>query len=392
MPKPMCVAVHHGLCITAFGTVNPCCSSQPFTKIDEIKNITEHWFSKNTDLQKARDAEWRGDYISECEFCYIKEKKGIMSRKEKMRRWWPEINEEYTKNNPHDIVHMDISFGNSCNQKCIMCSSRFSSKWLEDDKMLVKEASFIRNELDAVEKNWSLSYEKIDEILALITKETKKVEFKGGEPMYDKRFYYFVENAIKINPDILFHVCTNGSFFNKKSIDFINNIPKIHIDISIDGIGDMYNWIRGFDYNTIFENIICFLENCKVDPSINYTTMRYNIDRFEQMYNWIADLSEKYNKKINWYLSQVVTNPKYMSPEYAEKEQIIKAIDQLKYIRNNPRNLKLPIGYNEQVERMITFFETKCIPNSLTNKDEILIQKTDEYMKNIRGYDFGINL
>ena len=392
MPKPMCVAIHHGLCITAFGTVNPCCSSTPFTKIDEIKNITEHCFSKDTDLQEARNAEWRGDYIPACKFCYLKEQKGIMSRKEKMRKWWPLINEEYTKNNPHDIVHMDISFGNSCNQKCIMCSSRFSSKWLEDDKILVKEASFIRHPSDAVEKNWSLSYEKIDEIISLITKETKKIEFKGGEAMYDKSFFFFIKKQIEQNQVILFRVCTNGFFFNKKSVDFINSIPKIQIDLSVDGIDDIYTWIRGFDYNTIFENIKYFLENCKVEPSINYTTMRYNIDKFDQMYNWIADLSEKYNKKINWYLSQVVTTPKYMSPVYAPKEKIVVAIEQLKYIITNPRNLKLSLTYYEQVQRMITFFETQCLPAMLTNADKVLIQTTDEHMKKIRGYDFGYNL
>ena len=81
-----------------------------------------------------------------------------------------------------------------------------------------------------------------------------------------------------------------------------------------------------------------------------------------------------------------------MSPVYAPKEKIVVAIEQLKYIITNPRNLKLSLTYYEQVQRMITFFETQCLPAMLTNADKVLIQTTDEHMKKIRGYDFGYNL
>jgi len=392
MPKPMCSAIHHGLCITAFGTVNPCCSSAPFTKINQIKNITEHWFANDTDLQSARDNEWQGNDLPACTHCYLKDEKGIMSRKAKMSKWYPFIDEEYTKKNPYDIVHMDISFSNTCNQKCIMCTSRFSSQWLEDDKILVEEAPFIRGKSNIMEKNWSLSYEQIDQIIALITNETKKIEFKGGEPMYDKRFYYFVEKAMEINPNILFSVCTNASFFNKQSIDFINTIPKIRIDVSIDGIDRMYNWIRGYNFNKVDESFRFFLKNCKVKPILNFTTMRYNLDRFEQMYNWVADLSEEYNKPIDMHFTQIVQNPVYMSPEYADKGRIIDAIKQLRYINTDPRNIKpFPIFY-ERNKIMIEFLETQCLPKEITKEDEYLIAETDKQMEKIRGYKFDTNM
>lgn len=392
MPKPMCSAIHHGLCITAFGTVNPCCSSPPFTKIDQIESITDHWFAKDTDLQAARDNEWEGGVLPACTHCYLKDEKGIMSRKAKMTKWWPFIDEEYTKKNTYDIVHMDISFGNTCNQKCIMCNSRFSSQWLEDDRILVEDAPFVRNKFNMVEKNWSLSYEQIDQIVALITKETRYIEFKGGEPMYDKRFYYFVEKAMEINPDIIFNVCTNASFFNKKSVDFINSIPNINIDVSIDGIGKMYNWIRGFDFDKVNESFRYFLKNCNSRIIVNYTTMRYNLDRFEQIYNWAADLTEEYGRTVNISFTQIVQNPTYMSPEYADKDRITSAIEQLKHINTDPRNIKpFPIFY-ERNEMMIKFLETQCLTKEISDNDKHLIAETDRHMERIRGYKFDSNM
>lgn len=392
MPKPMCSAIHHGLCITAYGTVNPCCTSDPFTKIDQIESITDHWFAKDTDLQAARDNEWEGGVLPACTHCYLKDEKGIMSRKAKMIKWWPFIDEEYTKKNTYDIVHMDISFGNTCNQKCIMCNSRFSSQWLEDDRILVEDAPFVRNKFNTVEKNWSLSYEQIDQIVALITKETRYIEFKGGEPMYDKRFYYLVKKAMEVSPDIIFNVCTNASFFNKKSVDFINSIPNINIDVSIDGIGKMYNWIRGFDFNKVDESFRYFLKHCKARPMLNYTTMRYNLDRFEQMYNWAADLTEEYSRSINMHFTQIVQNPKYMNPEYADKDTIKKAIDQLHRINEDPRKINpLPIFY-ERNNMMIKFLETQCLTKEITEDDKLLIAQTDSHMEKIRGYKFDPNM
>ena len=42
MTKPFCNAVRHGLAITAYGAVNPCCASLDFTHISNIDNIVDY--------------------------------------------------------------------------------------------------------------------------------------------------------------------------------------------------------------------------------------------------------------------------------------------------------------------------------------------------------------
>ena len=42
MAKPICSAVQHGLAITAYGAVNPCCASGDFKHITEIDNIVDY--------------------------------------------------------------------------------------------------------------------------------------------------------------------------------------------------------------------------------------------------------------------------------------------------------------------------------------------------------------
>ena len=50
-----------------------------------------------------------------------------------MLNWFPFADEQWSLKNKDTYIHMDISFGNTCSQQCIMCNSNFSSKWLKHD-------------------------------------------------------------------------------------------------------------------------------------------------------------------------------------------------------------------------------------------------------------------
>ena len=217
MAKPICSAVQHGLAITAYGAVNPCCASGDFKHITEIDNIVDY-VRNNKELQDKRAIEYTDEWLPECTGCDSKSQKGLISRKDKMLNWFPFADEQWSLGNKDTYIHMDISFGNTCSQQCIMCNSNFSSKWLKYDLELNEsnESSkkFARNFNIMALKNWSLSHEQLDQIASLVSYETRMIEIKGGEPLYDKRFNYFVQAVLQRNPNVKISTNTNGIHFN----------------------------------------------------------------------------------------------------------------------------------------------------------------------------------
>jgi molybdenum cofactor biosynthesis enzyme MoaA len=387
MAKPMCSAVHHGLCITAYGAVNPCCSSSDFVHINDIENIHDYFYNGKI-LNDARKVEYSDQWLNECFSCRTKGEKGIVSRKDKMQQWYPYANESFTEKNTYAIIHMDISFGNSCNQKCIMCNSRFSSQWLKDDIEMIENAPYIRNwKTNYIPKNWSISYEHLDQIVDLVTEHTQKIEIKGGEPLYDKRFSYFIEKVIEKNPNIKISTNTNGTHFNDKNIEMLNKIKNINIDVSFDGTGKVFEWIRNWSWDDAVENFHRCLKEVKHHPNLNYTTMVYNVDHFEEFYNWAAKISHQYGKGITCNFTQVVTSPKFLSPEYASKERLRSGLSQIEKIIQDPEGIcthsKIFKPRLEVLHNFIKLSYDKTFSNDFYQNFE----KTHDYMVNVKGWD-----
>jgi len=393
MANPVCSAVQHGLCITAYGAINPCCSSLDFKHITEIDSIVDY-IRNDSELEEARQIELTDKWLNECRYCKTKSEKGLISRKDKFLDWYKFADKEWSVENKNVIVHMDISFGNTCSQQCIMCNSNFSSKWLNYDKELVEtiteedDRKFARN-FDLLKlKNWSLSYKHLDQIASLVTEDTKRIEIKGGEPLYDKRFEYFVNAVVERNPDVSLSTNTNGIHFTDKNIQMLNRIGKLNIDVSYDGIGKIYEWIRSSTWETAQKNFRNYLKNGKHTPTLNYTTMIYNVDHFEEYYHWAADMSEEYDKEIPIHFTQVVNSPRHIGPTFAEKSRIKNGIQQLERIYEDPRQAGASTSgiYKPRIHKMIEYL-TKCYDEEISNRDIERSLAVQDWMSTVRGWD-----
>ena len=378
MGKEICSAIHHGFCITAYGAVNPCCASMgDITKLSKIKNLEDFWYN-DKELENIRQYEMSSDqWLDICKGCKYKSEQGLRTRKDKFIQWY-NIDKSWTKDNKYDIIHMDISFGNSCNQQCIMCNSNFSSQWLTDDLYNTKNLPIVREQNKLHLKNWSITYEQLDQIVKLICKNTKKIEIKGGEPLYDKRFEYFVFKALEVNENIMFNVNTNGTHFTIKNIEMLNKIKNINIDISFDGINKVYEWIRGTKWKTSEENFERYLQHCKHSCNLNFTTSVYNIDHIEEFYNWAVNISTTSNKKVPINFSQVVTNPFPLSLNYAKKHRIVSGIKQIDSIITD-RNKLEAMSLNT-----LRRYLKKAVESNVNYKDFDVVHS---YMSSVRGWD-----
>lgn len=130
---------------------------------------------------------------------------------------------------------ISIELTNKCNIKCIYCYGYYHP-----------------HNKDIIE------FDKLEEMLKFFhTNGSSIIEFTGGEPLLHPRFIEVCELALVYFPSIT--ILSNGALFTEGHFEIINNnINRISLQISIDGITEQTNhlvrgvpntWLRTF--NTI---------------------------------------------------------------------------------------------------------------------------------------------
>jgi organic radical activating enzyme len=167
---------------------------------------------------------------------------------------------------------LTIKNGNICNAKCRVCHPHDSSKWTEDVEKLSLATGEKYYPIGVKEKNWS--DEQLNEILEL-SRNLKRLELFGGEPMYNKQVHKLLKRIVDQGDaqHIILYINTNGSVDILDRIPFISEFAEIEIGVSIDGVGQHFNYIRhGLDYNTVKQNVINwrnYFEKAKIKHSID---------------------------------------------------------------------------------------------------------------------------
>lgn len=184
------------------------------------------------------------------------------------------------------LQRMDISFGNSCNLNCVMCSNYFSSSWNDIITDYADEYTSIFHNKKL--RYYDITYNQIDEILSIIEqhKTLESVIIKGGEPFYNKKTLYFLEKLYK-GLDI--QIVTNATIINEKILEVLDRFKGVYIVVSIDGTEKIYEWIRGSSWNIIEKNIEK-LQRYKCN--FQFTLTAYNFHALQRTYDYCKDLGD----------------------------------------------------------------------------------------------------
>lgn len=192
-------------------------------------------------------------------------------------------------------VDLQIELGNTCNSACIMCRPEASSKLEHEYKTLHKLDSslFAKPNFPTAWTRDANSVERfINELLSI--PNIRYIHFLGGETLYEESFYSICEALIKHDRarDIIVGTTTNGTIFNERVQNLIDNFKQFHLGISIESVTELNDYIRWPGKITdIVPNIHKFL-NLRQNNSGLYVSLRitptvfsiYEIDKvFEFM-------------------------------------------------------------------------------------------------------------
>lgn len=151
---------------------------------------------------------------------------------------------------------LSIKNGNVCNAKCRTCHPGDSSRWIPDAKKLFEiTQQDTTYKINVREVNWDEG--QIEEIFAL-SKNLIRLELFGGEPTYNKKVIALLNRMVEAGTsnNISLYINTNGSVNIIDKIPGLHQFKEIDIGISIDGVGDQFEYIRhGVKYSQVVSNV-----------------------------------------------------------------------------------------------------------------------------------------
>jgi len=334
----LCPAVWDHLCVNTMGKNRLCCNAVTQEGDKFIGNLENHWTNFRNTVKTQMLA---GDRPDVCKSCWKKEDANITSLRQQFIKsyknfnYWEEFlnNLNNTKKSPTEL---DLKLGNYCNLSCRMCSSYSSSGVSREFKKIFKETG-IDLGVDEFEKHfvqdkWYLQKEFVDNIKEIINNGLRHLKFTGGEPLMvpgvKTLINYCITNDYAKNIELV--LITNATLIDNRWIEKFKHFKHVHINCSIDGIGNTFEYIRHpAKWTDVKKNLkkLALESSDNFKTHITFTLQIYNILEIKNM----IDLSKEFNLDIDMI---PLDTPNYLDVRNAPqllKDQALNIIDTLNF-------------------------------------------------------------
>lgn len=326
-----CTAPLNSILIDTNKGVRPCCYYQS----GFLGNIKEHTISEimsNEAWTKLKQQMLKNEWPDGCLLCKSNEESFGTSLRQVYLNDIPVDDLE----NDH-LNHIEFNGSNICNLACVHCHSLYSSKWqIERDKIIKLTESFDTEQKESTFKLHPIidlpdsDGESIRKMhlpdSALVLENLKNLDlsyvrtfsFRGGEPFLNSETTTILNyaNSLGLLDKINVSITTNGTYITDEIVDLLKKCKSIHINLSIDGVGELFNYIRYGDAK--FENVEHTISKLNAVPNLNIlvsvASMNYNAFNLIEIRDWAIEMSKKYDKVIPIPgFNNCVINPNYLS-------------------------------------------------------------------------------
>ena len=356
-PPTFCMHPFTGLATREDGAICACCRSHPVGNIQE-QTLEEIW--NNDTMKRIRYQVLNGYRPPECEPCFSLEDQGVESlRQRHVRGKIPEariklypnavssMKSDFTM--PFEIPTMELKLNNLCNLKCRMCHPMDSTSWNDWSEIkdfykaegnimyAIVEEHDLENKphLDKFQDNpeWWASLEKL-------LPHFRRVEFAGGEPLMDPQHYRILDMLAPYGDQIEIKYATNLSMLGKSNRTVWEYWPKfksVAVNVSIDGIGSSYEYVRG---NASWAELVNNIKQIQTIPNISRIVGAVTV----QVSNVLV-----LDKMIEYFLDDIgivfhthrVEYPKLLSAQVLPHTLRMLAIDKLINVQEKIKDFKL---------------------------------------------------
>jgi hypothetical protein len=356
--QTFCMHPFTGLATREDGAIKICCRSQPVGWIQE-QTLEDVW--NGAAMREVRKQVLCGERPEVCKPCFDLEDQGVESlRQRHINGVIPEaritlypnalqqLQEDYTM--PFEFPTMEIKLNNLCNLKCRMCNPLDSTSWQDWDQIkpfyekennylvptvakLVRKPGQYIGPFDDTD-NWWNSFEKL-------LPHFRRVEFAGGEPLMDPQHYKILDMLKPYGADIELKYATNGTTLGitkgRTIHDYWPHFRSVAVNVSIDGIHEVYNHIRG---NSNFDDVERNIKEIQKIPNVSrvvgaFTAQAGNILQAAECIDYFI------NKMNIVFYSHRVSYPTCLSAQVLPQELKDEAIRRLQAV-----SLRVPLFDN----------------------------------------------
>jgi MoaA/NifB/PqqE/SkfB family radical SAM enzyme len=286
---PFCYSPWTNIDIDSLGNVQPCCKYQP-TETDPVFNVQTHSlsdYSKSAFLSQLKQQFTQDIWPEGCVKCKIEEQTNIKSKRQLDHDRWHAHYGQYQLDS-NQWLTASISFGNTCNLKCITCGSENSSRWHKEYQAIygkdLQPVKFYRNDFV--------------ETFVFHAPSIIHLDIPGGEPFLSgiddqkKLLKHYIKSGKAA--DISLHYTTNATIFPDADWwQLWSHFREIDIQLSIDGVGARYEYIRyPASWDDTESNVIRYLQQIapNLKLSVSHTVSAYNIFYLDEFFSWCCDI------------------------------------------------------------------------------------------------------
>ena len=298
-------------------------------------------------LKEVRVSMMKGEWHPECTRCKKEEESGMRSRREYENDDWgkysgdislekmlPITEEDGTLDtSKQDIEFMDIRYGNFCNLKCRMCGPTDSHKWYDDFVKTTGRTHYKdTHETIQLTKNakgkwhtdqydWFQDNDIYWDNFEKYAPDAKKLYIVGGEPLIIDEHQESLERLVASGKagKIQLEYNTNLTMVPDRLVHLWEQFKQIRIGVSIDGIGDVFNYQRTpAKFDAVYANMMTLQNNERINLKawFAYTVTPMNVFHTADFMKW--KLTESGLDKFNPITGPrpVITHHMCHSPKY----------------------------------------------------------------------------
>ena len=354
----LCLAPWNHIQINAEGIINPCCMFSPTIYHKQYNNLQEAF--NGSENQNLRERMLKGEKIKGCEKCDLYESLNKFSYREHF-----DLKYESSTIDKPKIRELEFALDNVCNFKCVTCSSRFSSKWYNDDLELIKIG--IPRYSEAI-SNRKKIMKNVNNLENLDLSELNYLKLIGGEPFINDSYIDILKMLNLKNLELA--LITNNSVFPEKWIELILKVKTLNLHISIDGVYEVGEFVRsGMNFKKFTDNLIKWKKlsdtNSNIDIKFNFVVHSLNILNLKSTIKYLEDLGFKI--EVNHIKEQkfeidFLKEPYYINLSYlpTSLKKIIEK--QLDFNLNGKRDMIVDFMYsNNHDKKIMKTFLKYCI-------------------------------
>ena len=372
-----------GLATREDGAIKVCCRSQPVGWIQE-QSLEYTWNSEA--MCTVRRQVLNDERPDVCKPCFELEDQGVESLRQRHIKdtipesrinLYPTALDKLTSNYtmPFEFPTMEIKLNNLCNLKCRMCNPLDSTNWNDWDvvkpfyekennylvptviKLVDKPGQYIGPFDDT--NNWWSSFEKL-------LPHFRRVEFAGGEPLMDPQHYKILDMLKPYGANIELKYATNGTTLGigkgRTIHDYWPHFRSVAVNVSLDGIHDVYNYIRtNSNFDEVERNIKEIQTLTNVSRVVGaFTAQAGNILQAAECIDYFI------NKMNIVFYSHRVSYPNCLSAQVLPKElkdlAVQRLLDVSVRVESFPNVIKNPLLLKitkQQIQDNINYLQAK---------------------------------